>query len=81
MRAHRPARAAASPFSVRLSLAARLFLLTLPSACAAVPSRYKSDLFGLQTVDKAGKILFNTTEGNHLQFSQEQLKGWVDYFV
>ena len=47
----------------------------------ALPSRYKSDLFGLQTVDKAGKILFNTTEGNHLQFSQEQLKGWVDYFV
>jgi len=42
---------------------------------------YKKDLFGLQTVDKAGKILFNHTSGNHLQFSREELMGWVDFFV
>ena len=30
---------------------------------------YKQDLFGLQTVDKAGKVLFNHTSGNHLQAS------------
>jgi len=39
---------------------------------------YKEDLFGLQTVDKAGKIFFDTTEGNHLQFTEKQLFGWVD---
>jgi palmitoyl-protein thioesterase len=42
---------------------------------------YKKDLFGLQTVDKAGKILFNTTEGNHLRFKPEELVGWVHQFV
>ena len=42
---------------------------------------YKQDLFGLKTVDMAGKILFNTTAGNHLQFSSEQLMGWVRQFV
>ena len=43
---------------------------------------YTEDLFGLKTVDEAGKIVFNTTEGNHLQFTHEQLVWWVDnYFV
>lgn len=43
---------------------------------------YKKDLFGLQTADKAGKIVFNSTKGNHLQFSKEELFGWVDaYFL
>jgi len=43
---------------------------------------YKDDLFGLKTVDEAGKIKFDTTAGNHLQFTQEELKGWVNkYFV
>ena len=42
---------------------------------------YIHDLFGLQTVDKAGKIHFNQTSGNHLQFSQEELVGWVSTFV
>jgi palmitoyl-protein thioesterase len=43
---------------------------------------YKKDLFGLKTVDEAGKIFFNTTAGNHLQFSREELAGWVSgYFV
>jgi len=43
---------------------------------------YKQDMFGLKTVDEAGKIFFNTTAGNHLQFSQEELVGWVQqYFI
>jgi len=43
---------------------------------------YKQDLFGLKTADEAGKILFNTTAGNHLEFSHEQLVWWVqNYFV
>jgi hypothetical protein len=35
--------------------------------------------FGLKTVDEAGKLHFNTTEGNHLQFSKEQLAWWVKH--
>jgi len=43
---------------------------------------YKNDTFGLRTADEAGKITFNTTSGNHLQFTQEELLWWVDnYFV
>jgi len=43
---------------------------------------YQDDLFGLKTVDEAGKIVFNHTEGEHLQFSEEQLVWWIDnYFV
>jgi len=40
---------------------------------------YQDDLFGLKTVDEAGKLHFNTTEGNHLQFSNEQLVWWVKH--
>ena len=43
---------------------------------------YQQDTFGLQTLDKAGKIVFDTTEGDHLQFTEEELVGWVKkYFV
>jgi len=42
---------------------------------------YQRDLFGLKTADEAGKILFNTTAGNHLQVSREQLLGWLEFFV
>jgi palmitoyl-protein thioesterase len=43
---------------------------------------YTEDLFGLKTVDEAGKIKFDTTEGDHLDFTQEELVGWVNkYFV
>lgn len=42
---------------------------------------YTEDLFGLKTVDEAGKIVFNTTAGDHLQFTIEQLSWWVlNYF-
>merc|ERR1711981_1364442 len=36
---------------------------------------YKNDLFGLKTADEAGKIKFETTAGNHLQFSETELFG------
>ena len=43
---------------------------------------YKSDLFGLKTADEAGKIHFETTPGNHLQFTEKDLFGWIDkYFA
>jgi len=43
---------------------------------------YQEDLFGLKTADEAGKIAFETTPGDHLEFSDEQLLGWVQkYFV
>jgi len=40
---------------------------------------YQKDMFGLKTADEAGKILFNTTAGNHLQFSQQELAYWVTH--
>ena len=39
---------------------------------------YKEDLFGLKTADEAGKISFESTTGNHLDFTQAQLMGWLD---
>merc|ERR1739848_720669 len=43
---------------------------------------YKQDLFGLKTADEAGKIHFEETSGDHLQFTREELYGWVDkYFL
>lgn len=30
---------------------------------------YKEDSFGLQTLDRAGKVHFLSTKGNHLQFT------------
>eukprot|EP01059_Diplonema_ambulator_P027496 TRINITY_DN456_c0_g3_i1.p3 TRINITY_DN456_c0_g3~~TRINITY_DN456_c0_g3_i1.p3 ORF type:complete len:313 (+),score=154.14 TRINITY_DN456_c0_g3_i1:88-1026(+) len=43
---------------------------------------YQRDTFGLKTVHEAGKILFNTTDGNHLVFSMADLEWWVNnYFL
>lgn len=43
---------------------------------------YTDDLFGLKTADEAGRIIFNTTSGNHLQFSIEELTWWINnYFA
>merc|ERR1712072_1017930 len=43
---------------------------------------YTKDLFGLKTADQAGKIKFASTPGNHLQFTEKDLFGWVDsYFL
>eukprot|EP01060_Flectonema_neradi_P008549 TRINITY_DN160_c2_g2_i1.p1 TRINITY_DN160_c2_g2~~TRINITY_DN160_c2_g2_i1.p1 ORF type:complete len:357 (+),score=95.33 TRINITY_DN160_c2_g2_i1:43-1071(+) len=45
-------------------------------------SAYKQDTYGLQTADKAGKIIFNSTARNHLQFTKEQLLWWTsNYFL
>jgi len=41
---------------------------------------YKSDTFGLKTADDLGKILFNTTNGNHLDFTQEEMFSWLDAY-
>lgn len=41
---------------------------------------YKDDLFGLKTADEAGKIFFNSTEGNHLDFTTDELYGWLDLY-
>lgn len=44
--------------------------------------RYTSDGFGLKTADEAGKIFYESTAGDHLQFTSTQLLGWVeDYFL
>lgn len=43
---------------------------------------YEQDLFGLRTLDEAGKVFFNVTDGNHLDFSTDYLLNLVGlYFV
>ena len=42
---------------------------------------YKADSFGLRTADEAGKIFFESTPGNHLQFTETELFGGVDKYV
>lgn len=43
---------------------------------------YKQDLFGLQSLDKAGKLFLSTTDENHLDFSTDYLLDLVGtYFV
>eukprot|EP00389_Voromonas_pontica_P003445 GDKH01005078.1.p1 GENE.GDKH01005078.1~~GDKH01005078.1.p1 ORF type:complete len:343 (-),score=40.37 GDKH01005078.1:173-1201(-) len=41
---------------------------------------YLRDSFGLKTADEAGKIHFEHTDGNHLQFSAAQLFEWIDKY-
>merc|ERR1711907_924731 len=41
---------------------------------------YKSDLFGLKTANEAGKIHFESTPGNHLQFTETDLFGWISKY-
>lgn len=43
-------------------------------------SWYQSDSFGLKTADAAGKIYFESTDGNHLDFTDEQLYSWLDKY-
>jgi hypothetical protein len=38
---------------------------------------YESDSFGLKSLDQAGGLFYETTPGDHLQFSQEVLLGFV----
>jgi palmitoyl-protein thioesterase len=41
---------------------------------------YQQDLFGLRSLDKAGKVFFNTTDGNHLDFSTDYLLDLVGIY-
>merc|ERR1719215_611816 len=41
---------------------------------------YKQDLFGLKTADEAGKIHFEETSGDHLQFTDAELYGWIETY-
>lgn len=41
---------------------------------------YINNLFGLKTVNENNKIYFNSTTGNHLEFSDEELYGWLDLY-
>lgn len=38
---------------------------------------YKEDLFGLRSAEEAGKNVFESFEGDHLQFSMDDLQRWV----
>jgi len=42
---------------------------------------YIKDSFGLKTVHEAGKMVFNTTAGNHLQFTEDELFYWLDNYL
>jgi len=43
---------------------------------------YEQNMFGLKEADAAGKIFFETTPGDHLQISDDELNAWVDkYFL
>lgn len=43
---------------------------------------YQDDMFGLKTVDEANPIAFEETSGDHLQFTDDELYGWVEkYFM
>merc|ERR1712166_1339482 len=37
---------------------------------------YKKDLFGLKTADEAGKIVYDSSPGDRLQFTETELFGW-----
>ena len=41
---------------------------------------YQEDLFGLKTLDAAGKVHFLSTDGDHLRFSIEFVLGVVDKY-
>ena len=41
---------------------------------------YKEDTFGLRSADEAGKIHFESTEGNHLDFTDDELYTWLDKY-
>jgi len=42
---------------------------------------YKTDRFGLKTLHDANKMIFNTTDGNHLQFTEQELFWWLDNYI
>jgi len=42
---------------------------------------YKNDLIGLKTLDEAGKVTYLAFDGNHLQFTDEQIKDVIAPFL
>ena len=42
---------------------------------------YKDDLIGLRTLDEAGKVTYAAFDGNHLQFTDEQIKDVIAPFL
>ena len=43
---------------------------------------YASDAFGLRTADAQGKHAFESFAGQHIDFTDEELFGWLDkYFT
>lgn len=42
---------------------------------------YQQDLFGLQTAQRAGKNYFESFVGDHLQFTLEDFRRWIDTYL
>mmetsp|Transcript_66011 Transcript_66011/g.157836 ORF Transcript_66011/g.157836 Transcript_66011/m.157836 type:complete len:380 (-) Transcript_66011:71-1210(-) len=42
---------------------------------------YQQDLFGLRSADAAGKIQFNVTNGDHVEFSDAEYYGWLERYM
>jgi len=42
---------------------------------------YQKDLFGLKTADEAGKNYFESFEGDHLAFTEEDFERWVTTYL
>lgn len=42
---------------------------------------YQKDLFGLKTAQEAGKNIFETFEGDHLQFSMDDFDRWIKSYL
>jgi len=42
---------------------------------------YISDSFGLKTAQEAGKNVFETFQGDHLQFSMEEFDRWINTYI
>jgi len=42
---------------------------------------YQKDLFGLKTAEEAGKNVFLSFDGDHLQFSMDDFDGWVTRYL
>ena len=65
----------------RPSLSLSVTELSLPPhLLLARPHRYLEDKFGLRTADEAGKIFFESFDGDHLQFTTAELEGWLDKY-
>lgn len=42
---------------------------------------YKNDLIGLRTLEEAGKVTYLEFEGNHLQFTEDQINNIIAPFL